>query len=110
MCLNTLPVLLLLDRAGLAGEDGPTHHGNFDIAYLRTFPNMVCIAPKDEREVQEMLALALRLRPPRAIRVSRENVPALSKYKLQTNPVQLGKGELLVKGRDGAILAYGVMV
>src|SRR5262245_45528767 len=110
MCLNNLPVVLVLDRAGLAGEDGPTHHGNFDIAYLRTFPNMVCMAPKDEREVQEMLALALTLKQPAAIRLPRENVPDLSRYKLQVNPVQLGKGELLVKGRDGAILAYGVMV
>jgi len=110
MCLNNLPVVLVLDRAGIAGEDGPTHHGNFDIAYLRTFPNMVLMAPKDEREVREMLALALTLNQPSAIRLPRENVPDLSRHKLQTNPVALGKGELLAKGRHGAILAYGVMV
>jgi 1-deoxy-D-xylulose-5-phosphate synthase len=110
MCLNNLPVVLVLDRAGIAGEDGPTHHGNFDIAYLRTFPNMVLMAPKDEREVREMLTLALSLKQPSAIRLPRENVPDLSRFKLQNNPVALGKGELLAKGRDGAILAYGVMV
>ncbi|HUR38541.1 MAG TPA: 1-deoxy-D-xylulose-5-phosphate synthase [Planctomycetota bacterium] len=110
MCLNNLPVVLVLDRAGIAGEDGPTHHGNFDIAYLRTFPNMVLMAPKDEREVREMLTLALSLKQPSAIRLPRENVPDLSRFKLQNNPVALGKGELLAKGRHGAILAYGVMV
>ena len=110
MCLNNLPVVLVLDRAGIAGEDGPTHHGNFDIAYLRTFPNMVLMAPKDEREVKEMLALALTLNQPSAIRLPRENVPDQSRFKLQTNPVVLGKGELLANGRKGAILAYGVMV
>ncbi len=110
MCLNNLPVVLVLDRAGIAGEDGPTHHGNFDIAYLRTFPNMVLMAPKDEREVKEMLALALTLKQPSAIRLPRENVPDQSRFKLQNNPVVLGKGELLAKGRHGAILAYGVMV
>lgn len=110
MCLNNLPVVLVLDRAGIAGEDGPTHHGNFDIAYLRTFPNMVLMAPKDEREVKEMLALALTLNQPSAIRLPRENVPDLGRYKVQNNPVALGKGELLAKGRHGALLAYGVMV
>jgi 1-deoxy-D-xylulose-5-phosphate synthase len=110
LCLNNLPVVLVLDRAGIAGEDGPTHHGNFDIAYLRTFPNMVCMAPKDEREVREMLALAITLKQPAAIRLPRENVPDLSRFKLQNNPVLLGKGELAVPGRHGAILAYGVMV
>jgi len=110
MCLNNLPVVLVLDRSGIAGEDGPTHHGNFDIAYLRTFPNMVLMAPKDEREVNEMLALALSLKQPSAIRLPRENVPDLSRFKLQTNPVSLGKGEMLATGREGAILAYGVMV
>jgi 1-deoxy-D-xylulose-5-phosphate synthase len=110
MCLNNLPVTLVLDRAGIAGEDGPTHHGNFDIAYCRSFPNMVVMAPKDEAELKEMLALAVEIPSPTAIRIPRENVPDLSKYPIQRSPLAVGKGELLVPGKDGAILAYGVMV
>ncbi len=109
MCLNNLPVTLVLDRAGIAGEDGPTHHGNFDISYCRTFPNMVVMAPKDEPELREMLEFSVALKQPSAIRIPRENVPAPDKYKIQRSPLALGKGELLVPGRDGAILAYGVM-
>jgi 1-deoxy-D-xylulose-5-phosphate synthase len=109
MCLNNLPVTLVLDRAGIAGEDGPTHHGNFDIAFLRTFPNMVLMAPKDERDLRDMLTLALSIRQPTAIRLPREETPDLSRVNLRTAPLALGKGELLLPGRHGAILSYGVM-
>jgi 1-deoxy-D-xylulose-5-phosphate synthase len=108
MCLNNLPVTLVLDRAGIAGEDGPTHHGNFDISSLRTFPHMVLMAPKDEQDLREMLQLGLTIPRPNAIRIPREQTPDLSDYK--HTPVQLGKGELIAEGKDGAILAYGVMV
>ncbi len=106
MCLNNLPVTLVLDRAGIAGEDGPTHHGNFDVAFCRTLPNIVCMAPKDEAELRDMLGLSVSLRQPSAIRIPRESVPALG---FPHAPLFLGKGELLVPGRHGAILAYGVM-
>jgi 1-deoxy-D-xylulose-5-phosphate synthase len=109
MCLNNLPVVLLLDRAGIAGEDGPTHHGNFDIAFCRTLPNVVCMAPKDERELREMMALAFTLRQPVVLRIPREQTPDLGRFTLPASPVSLGKGELLVPGKHGAMLAYGVM-
>jgi 1-deoxy-D-xylulose-5-phosphate synthase len=110
MCLNNLPVTLVVDRAGIAGEDGPTHHGNFDIAYSRTLPNIVCMAPKDEPELREMLTLCLTLKQPAILRLPREMVPDTSAYKLQKAPFALGKGEILVPGKDGVLLAYGVMV
>ncbi|HXG60300.1 MAG TPA: 1-deoxy-D-xylulose-5-phosphate synthase [Planctomycetota bacterium] len=109
LCLNNLPVVLVLDRAGIAGEDGPTHHGNFDIAFCRTLPNVVLMAPKDGRELREMLALALSLRQPSVLRIPREQTPDLGRYRISSSPLALGKGELLVPGRHGAILAYGVM-
>ncbi len=109
LCLNNLPVALVLDRAGIAGEDGPTHHGNFDIAFLRTLPNIVCMAPKDGQELRAMLEMALALPQPSAIRIPREEVPDLSGYGLPSHPLTLGQGELLAPGRHGAILAYGVM-
>ncbi len=108
MCLNNLPVTLVLDRAGIAGEDGPTHHGNFDIAFLRTFPNITLMAPKDEKDVREMLALATRAEGPVVIRLPREKTPSLEH--LPHTPVEIGKGEILREGKDGAILGYGVMV
>jgi 1-deoxy-D-xylulose-5-phosphate synthase len=109
MCLNNLPVTLVLDRAGIAGEDGPTHHGNFDIAFLRTLPNITLMAPKDEVELHQMLEFAMTLKGPCAIRIPRENVPDLGYFDLPKNPIQAGRGELLADGKDGAILAYGVM-
>ncbi len=108
MCLNNLPVTLLLDRAGIAGEDGPTHHGNFDIAYLRTLPQISLFAPRDEHELREMLRMSLTLPGPSAIRIPREQTPDLSEF--PRRPLLLGKGEILAEGADGAILAYGVMV
>ena len=109
MCLNHLPVTLVVDRAGIAGEDGPTHHGNFDIAFSRTLPNIVCMAPKDEPELREMLQLSLTTKHPVILRLPRESVPDLSAYKLGKSPFALGKGEILAPGKDGIMLAYGVM-
>ncbi|MBI2930739.1 MAG: 1-deoxy-D-xylulose-5-phosphate synthase [Planctomycetes bacterium] len=108
-CLNNLPVIFLLDRAGVAGEDGPTHHGNFDIAFLRAFPNMTLVAPKDEAELHAMMSFCVAHPGPIALRIPREGTPDLSRFKLPTRPIELGKGELLADGRDGAILAYGCM-
>lgn len=105
-CLNRLPILFVMDRAGLAGEDGPTHHGNFDIAYFRTLPHTVCMAPKDVPEMHAMLELALSLEVPAAIRIPREKVPP---PRFGGLPIELGRGEILHRGRDGSIFAYGVM-
>lgn len=107
LCLNDLPVVLAMDRAGIAGEDGPTHHGLFDIAFLRSFPNISLMAPKDEAEFRTMMELALASPHPVAIRYPRENVPDLG---FGPTPVELGKGEVLVEGKHGMLLAYGAMV
>lgn len=110
LCLNRLPAVLLLDRAGVAGEDGPTHHGFFDIAYLRTLPETVLMAPKDEAELHQMLAAAFSLDRVGAIRIPRENVPDFSNYSFPQRPLEIGKGEILFHGKHGMILAYGAMV
>ncbi len=109
VCLNNLPVTFVLDRAGVAGEDGPTHHGNFDIAFMRTLPNLTLMAPKNEVELKRMLEFALALPGPSAIRIPRENVPDLGYWDVPDALIQLGRGEILAEGPDGAILAYGVM-
>ncbi|RPJ03845.1 MAG: hypothetical protein EHM37_24195 [Deltaproteobacteria bacterium] len=71
VCVQNLPVIFMLDRAGLVGEDGPTHHGLFDVSYLRPMPNMTFMAPRDENELQHMFYTALQLNGPVAIRYPR---------------------------------------
>lgn len=109
ICLQGLPVIFALDRAGLVGADGETHQGAFDLAYLRHIPNMSVMVPKDENELQHMLHTALGHPGPVAIRYPRgagEGVP------MDPEPVTLpfGKGELLRPGCDVAILAVGPLV
>lgn len=109
LCLQNLPVTLALDRAGLVGEDGPTHHGVFDIAYLRHLPNMVIMAPKDENELQHMLKTALEYNGPAAVRYPRGTglgVPMDQELKL----LPIGKGEMHQEGDDVVIIAIGNMV
>jgi 1-deoxy-D-xylulose-5-phosphate synthase len=109
LCLQNLPVTLALDRAGLVGEDGPTHHGVFDISYLRHLPNMVIMTPKDENELQHMLKTALEYDGPAALRYPRGTglgVPMDQELKLLT----IGKGEVLQDGDDVVIVAIGNMV
>jgi len=109
LCLQNLPVTLALDRAGLVGEDGPTHHGVFDIAYLRHVPNMVLMAPKDENELQHMIKTAVEHPGPTAVRYPRGTgyaVPMDQELKL----LEIGKAELLRDGTDVAIIAIGNMV
>jgi 1-deoxy-D-xylulose-5-phosphate synthase len=109
LCLQNLPVTLALDRAGLVGEDGPTHHGVFDIAYLRHLPNMVIMAPKDENELQHMLKTALEHNGPSALRYPRgTGLGVPMDQELKQHPV--GKGELLQDGDDLVIIAIGNMV
>ncbi|HJV36531.1 1-deoxy-D-xylulose-5-phosphate synthase [Geomonas sp.] len=109
VCLQELPVLFAIDRAGVVGNDGPTHHGVFDLSYLRQLPGLTVMAPKDENELQHMLFTALNLDGPAAVRYPRGNgfgVPIDQIFK----ELPVGKGELVRKGKDGAIIAIGTMV
>ncbi|MFY9342794.1 MAG: 1-deoxy-D-xylulose-5-phosphate synthase [Planctomycetota bacterium] len=111
--LQRLPVLFALDRAGLVGEDGATHNGLYDLAYLRCMPGIVLMAPKDGPELHEMLQFGLTLPGPAAIRYARGNAPGhheLPGWSGKHQPLQLGKMEILRPGTDGAVLAYGHMV
>ncbi len=109
VCLPDLPVVFALDRAGLVGDDGPTHHGNFDLSYMRSIPNLVLMSPKDENELQNMLKTALDCEHPSAIRYPRgEGVGVeLDPY---PHPLTIGESERMTLGEDVAILAVGHMV
>lgn len=109
VCLQNLPVTFALDRAGVVGNDGPTHHGAFDLSYLRHLPNMTLMAPKDENELQHMLATAIELGRPVAVRYARGNGygVALDQHLV---PIPVGRGEVLREGSDGVLLALGTMV
>ena len=109
VCLQKLPVLFCMDRAGLSGDDGPTHHGLFDIAYLRGIPGIVLMAPKDEDELADMLKTALDFPAPArfAIRAARSQA-SLASPSLKSLPV--GKAEVLSDGSDVAILGLGPMI
>lgn len=109
VCLMKAPVTLALDRGGIVGQDGPTHHGLYDIAYLTALPGLVVMAPKDENELRHMLATAIALNGPAAIRYPRGNgvgAPIDDTFKT----LEIGKSEILRDGGDIAILALGSMV
>ena len=109
VCLQNLNVTFAMDRAGIVGADGPTHHGLLDIAYLRGYPNIVLMAPKDEAELRDMLFTAIEHEGPVALRYPRGNgvgVDISAKPKL----LEIGKSEILREGTDAAIIAYGSMV
>ena len=106
IALQNLPVVFALDRAGLVGEDGPTHHGVFDLSFLRDIPNLILAAPADENELQHMLKTAFDAKAPFVLRYPRGagfNVP------MDSNPkrLEIGKGVWLKKGKDINILAIG---
>jgi 1-deoxy-D-xylulose-5-phosphate synthase len=101
---RNLPVVLLIDRAGLVGADGETHQGAYDIAYLRSLPNMCLAAPADEAELRGMLSLGLTLDGPLAIRYPRDRV---GDRRLSEQPVELGRAAVLRRGAHGCLLAYG---
>ncbi len=109
VCLQGAPVVLAIDRAGVVGDDGPTHHGVFDISFLRAIPNLVFMAPKDENELRHMLHTAVRLDGPVALRYPRSAGQGVSLDPVLKD-IPLGKGEVLKEGRDVAILAIGPMV
>jgi len=109
VCLQKLPVIFCIDRGGIVGEDGPTHHGAFDLSYLRIIPNMIIMAPKDEIELKHMLFTAINYeKGPIAIRYPRGKVLGLKQEKAQNIPI--GKGELLKNGNTIILIAIGSMV
>ena len=109
VCLQNLPVVFAMDRGGLVGEDGPTHHGVFDLAFLRHMPNMVLMAPKDENELQRMLKTALEHNGPIALRYPRGNGVGVALDE-ELRPLPLGKGEILREGDDLLLVAIGATV
>ncbi|MDD3213590.1 MAG: 1-deoxy-D-xylulose-5-phosphate synthase [Eubacteriales bacterium] len=108
VCMQNLPVVFLLDRAGLGNEDGQSHQGLFDIAYLRHIPNITLLAPADSGELTDMLHAALELNAPCAIRYPKTAVTPNASY--PTRPFLLGRWRTLLAGTDAAILAVGSMV
>ena len=109
VALQNLPVLFAIDRGGLVGADGATHHGHFDLSYLSCIPNLVIMTPADEAECRRMLSTAYALDVPTAVRYPRGGGNgSLPDTGLDTLPV--GRGELLRQGRDVALLAFGSMV
>jgi len=109
VCIEALPVVFALDRGGIVGEDGATHNGVFDLSYLRSLPNMVVMAPKDENELIRMLCTALAHDGPIALRYPR-GVAQGVKLEQQDVPIPIGKGEILTDGKDILILAIGSSV
>jgi 1-deoxy-D-xylulose-5-phosphate synthase len=107
VALQNLPVTLLLDRAGLVGPDGPTHHGVFDLAYLRPFPNLTVMAPGDQSDVAPMIQWALQHAGPVAIRYPKAASETIDR---PTSPIKLGKSEVLHWGRDGTFIACGTLL
>ena len=108
VCMQNLPVVFAVDRAGLVGSDGETHHGCFDLSYLSMMPNMTVIAPKNKWELSDMMKFAIRQNGPVAIRYPRgEAYTGLEEYRA---PIEMGKAEVLEKGKEIAILAVGNMV
>ena len=109
VCLQNLHVIFCLDRAGLVGEDGPTHHGSFDLSYLRLIPNMTIMAPKDEVELQNMIYTAINFNGPIAIRYPRGKVMGVDRSDEFKN-IEIGEGEIVRQGNDLIIAAIGNMV
>ncbi len=107
VALQNLPVTFMLDRGGLAGPDGPTHHGVFDFGYLRVFPNMVVMAPGDAKELPAMLDFALGHDSPCAIRYPKAAATQLDR---SPTPLELGRSEVLSWGTDGCLVACGALL
>ena len=107
VALQDLPVVFTLDRAGLTGPDGPTHHGCFDISYMRLFPNLVVMAPGDEADAKPMLDFALRQPHPTSMRYPKA---PLETVKREFAPIELGKAEVIEDGDDGAFVVFGTLM
>ena len=107
ICLQDAPVIFAIDRAGIVGEDGPTHQGIFDISYLRDMPNLVMMAPCDGQELEDMLEFSFTLDKPVAIRYPKDKIP---NSKIAHSKIELGKAEISKEGADFVIIALGSMV
>ncbi len=111
VALQKLPVVFAVDRGGLVGEDGPTHHGTLDLSYLNVIPNLIIASPKDGQEFRDLLYTSLsQERLPFAIRYPRDYSPGIVHYDADYQQIPIGSWEILQKGRDVAILAVGSMV
>jgi len=115
VALQNLPVVFTMDRAGLTGPDGPTHHGAFDIAYMRCLPNIVVMAPGDGWDVAPMFEFALRQPGPVSMRYPKANAASLSNiatngHSFERQPIELGRAEVLRWGPDGVILCLGTLL
>ncbi len=109
VCLQNLPVTFCMDRAGVAGEDGATHQGAFDIGYLRNVPNLVLMQPKDGQELRYMLRLAIDHKGPAAIRYPKGKCIPMPGFEA-LKPFNIGEGEVLREGRDGQFVVLGNLV
>jgi 1-deoxy-D-xylulose-5-phosphate synthase len=109
VCVEALPVVLALDRGGIVGQDGPTHHGLFDYSYLRNMPNMTIMAPKDENELARMVKTAVDHDGPIAIHYPRGKGQGVT-VEPDIKPIAIGRAETLLQGKDVTILAIGRMV
>ncbi|MBF0225289.1 MAG: 1-deoxy-D-xylulose-5-phosphate synthase [Desulfobacterales bacterium] len=109
VCLESIHVFFAIDRGGLVGDDGPTHHGVFDLSYLRSLPNMVIMAPKDENEFKKMILTGISHNGPIALRYPRGSGIGVQ-IDENVNPVEIGKGEILREGNDVLIFAIGSSV
>jgi len=107
VCLQDLPVVFAIDRAGIVGEDGPTHQGLFDISFLRHIPNLIVMAPKDSYEMKEMLKLSLAHRGPAALRYPRGKVSPYAGFGVGHTVLEMGKSEIVLEGKDLAFIAVG---
>lgn len=104
VCLQGLPVVFMMDRAGMTADDGPTHHGTYDLAYMRIFPNMIVMAPGDGNDLRGMLDFALQQNVATAIRYPKTAAVEINEDR---QPIELGKSEIMSWGRDGMLLAVG---
>ena len=109
VCLQNLPVVFCMDRGGLSGDDGPTHHGLFDISYLRGIPNLIHMVPRDEDQLADMMYTAMLHDGPAAIRYPRGIGPGVA-VKAQPKAIAIGTAEVLREGYDVAVFALGAMM
>ncbi|HEY6374054.1 MAG TPA: 1-deoxy-D-xylulose-5-phosphate synthase [Edaphobacter sp.] len=107
VCLQNLPVVFCMDRGGLSGDDGPTHHGLFDISYLRSVPNLIHMVPKDEDELQDMMYTAMLHEGPSAIRYPRGTGPGVA-VKVQPVALEIGKAEVIKDSGRSDVAIYGL--
>ncbi|MEL6553127.1 MAG: 1-deoxy-D-xylulose-5-phosphate synthase [Cyanobacteria bacterium J06621_11] len=110
ICIQKLPVFIGIDRAGIVGVDGPTHQGMYDIAYLRSIPNLVLMAPKDEAELQRMVVTGINYDGPIAVRYPRGSGYGVPLMESGWETLQIGKAEVLRQGDDVVLIGYGSMV